>query len=113
VLPRRPAHWRSILDETARSKGFTLQAEIEADSLSVQKELLRSNPNLYALLGPFSIHAELLSGELQAAKVLNPDLQRFVTLALPKQGQMNQTNKIVSKIIKDTTKGWGNQLNIS
>ncbi len=113
VLPRRPAHWRSILDETARSKGFTLQAEIEADSLSVQKELLQSNPNLYALLGPFSIHAELLSGELQATKVMNPDLQRFVTLALPKQGQMNQTNKIVSKIIKETTQGWGNQLNIS
>ncbi|MBK6386148.1 MAG: LysR family transcriptional regulator [Rhodoferax sp.] len=34
VLPRRPAHWRSILDEAARSKGFSLNAVVEADSLT-------------------------------------------------------------------------------
>ena len=111
VLPRRPAHWRSILDETARSKGFTLQAEVEADSLSVQKELVASNPHLYALLGPFSIHHELLTGQLQVSKVVNPDLHRYVTLALPKQGQLTQTNKIVSRLIKETAKEWGNNLN--
>lgn len=102
VLPRRPSHWRSILDETARSMGFTLQAEVEADSLRLQKGIVVDSDELYALLGPFSVDEELRSGRLQAAKVVHPDLKRYVTLALPKQGQLTQASRIVSRVIKDT-----------
>lgn len=101
VLPRRPSHWRSILDESARSQGFSLQAEIEADSLRMQKEILAENHELYALLGPFAVQEELRSGKLQAAKIIDPDLKRYVTLALPKQGQLTQALRVVSKIIRD------------
>lgn len=111
VLPRRPSHWRSILDETARSKGFSLLSEVEADSLRVQKEIIASNPHMYALLGPFSIDEELRMGRLQAAKITGPDLKRFVTLAHPKQGQFTQACRIVSKLIKDTVIEWDGQLN--
>ncbi len=111
VLPRRPSHWRSILDETARSKGFNLLSEVEADSLRVQKEIIASNPHMYALLGPFSIDEELRMGRLQAAKITGPDLKRFVTLAHPKQGQFTQACRIVSKLIKDTVIEWDGQLN--
>jgi LysR family nitrogen assimilation transcriptional regulator len=110
VLPRRPAHWRSILDETAKSKGFHLQAALEADSLSVQKEILTDNPHLYALLGPFSVAQELRTGRLQAAKVIAPDLKRYVTLAHPKQGQLTQACRIVSKLIGETVFGWDDQI---
>jgi LysR family transcriptional regulator, nitrogen assimilation regulatory protein len=110
VLPRRPAHWRSILDETARSKGFQLQAALEADSLRVQKEVIADNPHLYALLGPFSVDQELRTGKLQAAKVIGPDLKRYVTLAHPKQGQLTQASRIVSKLIKDTVVSWDGQI---
>jgi LysR family transcriptional regulator, nitrogen assimilation regulatory protein len=101
VLPRRPSHWRSILDESARSQGFSLQAEIEADSLRMQKEILAENDDLYALLGPFAVQEELRSGKLQAAKIIDPDLKRYVTLALPKQGQLTQALRAVSRIIKE------------
>ncbi|WP_137916907.1 LysR family transcriptional regulator [Hydrogenophaga sp. 2FB] len=110
VLPRRPAHWRAVLDETARSKGFVLQAEVEADSLRVQKELVAHTPGLYSLLGPFSIDAELRAGHLQAARVVNPDLRRHVTLALPKQGQLTPASKIVARMLRETVDGWGNRL---
>lgn len=110
VLPRRPAHWRAVLDETARSKGFTLQALVEADSLGVQKELVAQQAGVYALLGSFSIADELRSGRLQAARVVNPDLRRHVTLALPKQGQLTPACKIVARLITETTAAWGDQL---
>jgi DNA-binding transcriptional LysR family regulator len=110
VLPRRPSHWRSILDETARSKGFSLIAEVEADSLRVQKEIIAANPHMYALLGPFSVDEELRTGRLQAAKVMAPDLKRYVTLAHPKQGQFTQASRIVSQLIKETVAGWHGQL---
>jgi len=110
VLPRRPAHWRAILDETARSQGFHLQAVIDADSLRLQKEVLVDNPNLYALLGPFSIDEELRSGKLQAARLVAPDLKRYVTLAHPKWGQLTQASRIVSRLIHETVQSWGGQM---
>ncbi len=110
VLPRRPSYWRSILDETAKSKGFSLMAEVEADSLRVQKEIIASNPHMYALLGPFSVDDELRTGKLQAAKVIAPDLKRYVTLAHPKQGYFTQASRIVSQLIKETVASWKGQL---
>lgn len=110
VLPRRPAHWRAVLDETARSKGFTLQAEVEADSLKVQKQLVAHTPGLYSLLGSFSIADELRAGQLQVSRVVAPDLKRHVTLALPKQGQLTAASRVVSRLIRETVAGWGHRL---
>lgn len=112
VLPRPPSHWRSILDETARSKGFSLTTIVEADSLRLQKEILVSNPHLYAVLGPFSVDEELRSGRLQATKVVNPELKRYVTLAHPKYGRYTQASRIVSTLITETVSKWKGQLNI-
>jgi DNA-binding transcriptional LysR family regulator len=107
VLPRRPSHWRAVLDETARSKGFALQAEVEADSLRVQKELVAHSPGLYSVLGPFSMAEEMRSGRLQAARIVGPDLRRYVTLALPKQGQLTPAAKVVARLIGETDEPWG------
>jgi hypothetical protein len=107
VLPRRPSHWRAVLDETARSKGFALQAEVEADSLRVQKELVAHSPGLYSVLGPFSMAEEMRSGRLQAARIVGPDLRRYVTLALPKQGQLTLAAKVVARLIGETDDPWG------
>lgn len=111
VLPRRPAHWRAVLDETARGKGFTLLAEMEADSLRVQREMVAQTKHLYSLLGPFSIADELRAGRLQAARVVNPECRRYVTLSLPKQGQLTPASKVVSRLIQETVAAWGGQLN--
>ena len=99
-----------MLDETARSKGFVLQAEVEADSLRVQRELVAHTRGLYSLLGPFSIDAELRAGRLRASRVVNPDLRRHVTLALPKQGQLTPASKIVARMLRETVEAWGNRL---
>ena len=66
----RPSHWRHALEETARSLGFKLDHPVaEADSLTVQKELVAHTPGLYSILGPYSVTAELHSGRLQASKL--------------------------------------------
>jgi LysR family transcriptional regulator, nitrogen assimilation regulatory protein len=111
VLPRRPAHWRALLDETARSKGFNLDAVIEADSLGLQREVVAADPRLYALLGSFSVAQELRAGRLQAARIISPELKRHVTLALPRHGQITQASRIVSHTIRETAVAWKGQLN--
>ncbi len=112
VLPLRPSHWRSILDETARSKGFALTTAFEADSLRAQKQIVASNPQLYALLGPFAVAEEVRAGKLQIAKVVGPDLKRYVTLAMPKQGHITQASRVVAKTIREILSSWDGQLSM-
>ena len=47
---------------------------------------------------------------LQAARIVNPDCRRHVTLSLPKQGQLTSASKIVARLIRETVEGWGHQL---
>jgi LysR family transcriptional regulator, nitrogen assimilation regulatory protein len=110
VLPRRPSHWRDALDETARSLGFKLEPVVEADSLTVQKELVARGPGLYSILGPYSVSAELHSGRLQASKLVKPDLSRYVTLALPKQGKLSPACRVVAQTLQQLVEDWGHQL---
>ena len=110
VLPRRPSQLRSVLEETARSKGFQLGAVIEADSLRVQKEIVAADRDLYALMGPFSIEEELRSGRLQAAKIVSPELKRYVSLAMPRQGHVTRAARVVGTLIAKTVREWDGQI---
>jgi LysR family nitrogen assimilation transcriptional regulator len=110
VLPRRPSHWRNALDDTARSLGFRLDAVAEADSLTVQKELVASTAGLYSVLGPYSIAEELKGGRVQASRLVRPDLCRYVTLSFPKQGKMSPACRVVAQTLERFVESWGNQL---
>jgi DNA-binding transcriptional LysR family regulator len=110
VLPRRPSHWRNALEETARSLGFKLDAVAQADSLTVQKELVAHTPGVYSILGQYSIAEELRNGRLQASRLVRPDLTRHVTLALPRQGKLSPACRVVAQTVEQIVAGWGQQL---
>jgi LysR family nitrogen assimilation transcriptional regulator len=110
VLPQRPSHWRNALDEAARSLGFKLLPVVEADSLTVQKELVANTPRLYSVLGPYAVAAEIRSGRLAASKIVKPELLRHVSLALPRQGKLSPACRVVAQIVQDLIQSWGNQL---
>jgi LysR family nitrogen assimilation transcriptional regulator len=110
VLPRRPSHWRNALEETARSLGFRLEPIAEADSLTVQKELVARTCGIYSILGPFSMAAELRAGKLQASRLVAPDLCRHVTLAFPPQGKTSPACRAVAAIVQELVDSWGQQL---
>ena len=110
VLPRRPSHWRNALDETARSVGFKFEPVAEADSLTVQRELVVDRPGLYAVLGPYSIADDLRRGRVQASKLVRPDLSRHVTLAFPKQGKLSPAGRVVADRVQALVRAWGQQL---
>ena len=109
VLPRRPSHWRHALDDTARKLGFRLAPVAEADSLTVQKELVAHTPGLYSILGPYSVTAEVESGRLQISQLVNPDLFRHMTLAVPEHGKLSPACRIVAEIVADLFDAWGHQ----
>ncbi len=110
VLPRRPSPWRDALDEAARSLGFRLHAAAEADSLTVQKELVANTPGLYSILGPFTIMDGLQRGQLQASRLVKPDLCRHVTLAFPRHGKRSAASREVAECVQRLIESWGQQL---
>lgn len=110
VLPRRPSHWRNALDDTARGLGFRLAPVAEADSLTVQRELVARTPGLYSVLGPYSIADDVRSGRVQASKLVRPELCRHVTLSFPKQGKLSPACRVVAHTIEQLVEAWGHQL---
>lgn len=110
VLPRRPSHWRNALDAAARSHGFALQPVAEADSLTVQKNLVARRPGLYSVLGPFAFMSELRAGTLQASRLVGAELTRHVTLAFPRQGKLSPAGRIVGRCIEQLVESWGHRL---
>ena len=110
VLPRRPSHWRHTLDETANRLGFKLQAVAEADSLTVQKQLVAHTPGLYSILGRYSVAAEVDRNQLQASKLIRPNLCRHISLALPRQGKLSPACRVVAETVQHLVELWGHQL---
>ncbi|MBZ8141330.1 LysR family transcriptional regulator [Rubrivivax gelatinosus] len=112
VLPRRPSHWRSALDDAARGLGFQLRAVLEADSLTIQRELVARGTGrpLYSVLGPYSITQDLAARRLQASRVVQPDLHRHVALALPRQGKLSPPCRVVAQTIQALVASWGGNL---
>lgn len=110
VLPRRPSHWRNALDETARGLGFRLEPVAEADSLTVQKELVARTPGLYSVLGPYSIASDLKAGRVQASRLVQPELCRHVALSFPRQGKLSPACRVVALTLERLVESWGDQL---
>jgi len=103
VLPSRPSPWRHLLDEVSRRKGVTLNVVLEADSVAIQKQVAASGA-AYTILGPYAIMQDAREGRLQASRIVNPDLKRFVTLAMPKKGPLTLACRAVAQLIQQVAK---------
>jgi LysR family nitrogen assimilation transcriptional regulator len=103
VLPSRPSQWRHLLDEVSRRKGIALHIVLEADSVTIQKEVA-ARGGTYTILGPYAMTADVRSGRLQASRIVNPDLKRFVTLAMPKKGPLTLACKVIAQLIRQTAR---------
>jgi len=103
VLPSRPSAWRHLLDEVSRRKGISLHVVLEADSVAIQKHVAAKG-GTYTVLGPYAMMEDVRAGRLQASRIVNPDLKRFVTLAMPKKGSLTLACKVVMQLIQQTAK---------
>jgi LysR family transcriptional regulator, nitrogen assimilation regulatory protein len=101
ILPSRPSPWRHLLDGVSRRKGISLLVVLEADSVAIQKEVTAKG-GTYTVLGPYAMMEDVRAGRLQASRIVNPDLKRFVTLAMPKKGPLTLACKAVAQLIRET-----------
>lgn len=103
VLPSSPSTWRHLLDEVGRRLGIALNVILEADSIVVQKEVA-ARGKAYSILGPYAMMEDVRSGRLQASRIVNPDLKRFVTLSISHKGPLTLACKAVVRLVSEVAK---------
>lgn len=77
VLPARPHLLRARLDRLAAEHGLQLQVAVEADSVQLQYEVAAAGAGCAIA----SIAAGRLDDRLASARIVRPELERFVVLA--------------------------------
>jgi DNA-binding transcriptional LysR family regulator len=100
ILPGAPNGLRTALDAIARQRRITLVPAIEADSLPLQKALV-AGERLYTVLPLHAVWNEVADRRMQAARIVDPPLQRTVAMALAKsKGPPRAVTAVASQIVQ-------------
>jgi LysR family nitrogen assimilation transcriptional regulator len=100
ILPSAPNGLRTTLDAIARQRRITLAPVIEADSLPLQKGLV-ANERLYTVLPIHAAWAEVNDKRLQAARIVDPPVQRTISMAMSKSKGPPRAVSAVASLIVD------------
>ena len=100
ILPRRPSVWRELLDRIANSQGFKLRVVLEADSLSIQKQMVLQGLG-FTLLGPMALESDSNTAQLKVARLVQPEIPRVVALTAQHVRPASQAQQAVSDLIAD------------
>jgi DNA-binding transcriptional LysR family regulator len=102
VLFCRPSSWRNHLDHICAEAGVALNVVLEADSLSLQTQIV-SEGGIYALLGPYAI-AAATGRHLQSAKLVAPAVTRHIALAMSRHGEMTLACRTIMQVAREVAK---------
>ena len=96
----RPNSWRDRLEQLSAEHGISLNVVLEADSLSMQTQVV-ANGGIYALLGPYAITNAAKECRLQSAKVVKPSFTRHIALAMSRYGELTLACRTVMNIVRE------------
>jgi DNA-binding transcriptional LysR family regulator len=100
VLFCRPSSWRNRLEELSNEHGVSLTVALEADSLSLQTQVV-ADGGIYALLGPYAVGAVPRTHRLQWSRIVDPPVPRHIALAMSRHGEMTLACRTVMQIMRE------------
>lgn len=100
VLTGPPSRMRLILDQISRRKRIQLSVLLEADSLAIQKDIVAAG-DAYAVLALPAVYREVQMGHLQAAKIVNPRIERAITLSASPHHPQTLAARTVIQLIQN------------
>jgi len=112
VLFCRPSSWRDRLDQLASRYDVSLNVVLEADSLALQIQAV-ADGGCYALLGPYATATAERDYGIQVSKLIEPEIHRFIALAMSPLGELTLACKTVKQAIQKIAKEHSNILNNS
>lgn len=95
VLPSRPHLLRARLDRLAAEHGLQFHVAVEADSVQLQCQVAASGAGLAIA----SVAAGVVDARLVAARIVDPELERFVVLAeSPRRPHTRATRAVLALV---------------
>jgi DNA-binding transcriptional LysR family regulator len=110
VLFCRPSSWRNHLEQLGAEHGVSLNVALEADSISLQTQIV-SEGGIYTLLGPYAVAAAAKQCRLQSAKLVRPVVTRHIALAMSRHGEMTLACRTVMQVTREIAKSGAAGLN--
>jgi DNA-binding transcriptional LysR family regulator len=96
----RPSSWRNRLEQLGAEHGISLNVVLEADSLSLQTQVV-ADGGIYALLGPYAIAAASRNCRLQSSRIVDPSVTRHIALAMSRHGELTLACRTVMQIARE------------
>lgn len=103
ILFCRPSAWRNHLEQVALEHRVSLNVALEADSLSMQTNIVAAG-GMYALLGPLAIAGASRTLRLQSSRLVAPTINRYVALAMSPRGKTTLACRMVMQFIREAAK---------
>lgn len=103
TLPSQPHSLRMLLDNAAKKESLKLNVTIDADSLLLRKDLVKTN-TVSTIISKSSIFNELKDGTLKAASLIEPKMTRKLFLAMPADRPSSNATTKVSDILRQEIK---------
>jgi LysR family transcriptional regulator, nitrogen assimilation regulatory protein len=99
----RPSSWRNHLEHIGSERGVSLNVALEADSLSLQTQIVVEG-GIYALLGPYAVAAASKDCRLQSSKLVDPVVTRHIALAMSRHGNLTLACRTVMQVAREVAK---------
>ena len=103
VLFCRPSSWRDYLEQISADHNVSLNVVLEADSLSLQTQIV-SEGGIYALLGPYAVPGASKNYRLQSSKLVDPVVTRHIALAMSRHGSLTFACQTVMQVAREIAK---------
>lgn len=104
VLPSAPSAVRLLLDQLAKRSGIRLKVVMEADSTQIQKAAV-AQAGVYTVMPAHAAMVELNNNQLQAARIVEPRVDRDIALAMTSARPASQASREVAKLIRTIMTG--------
>jgi len=99
ILPSAPNGLRTALDAIARAQRINLAPVIEADSLPLMRSTV-AEASLFTVLPIHAVWSQVQGGELQAARIVSPHIQRIVSMAMARsKGPARAVSTVAAEIV--------------
>jgi len=98
ILPALPNGLRVALEAAAKRVGVTLVVPMEVESLTIQRDIAAAG-SAYTILSGNAVAREVQAGLLQAARIVNPRIDRTVTAVLTSFRSVSLATRAVAQVI--------------
>ncbi len=105
VLPAPPNGLRVVLDQITKKLKIDLNVVMDTNSLAVYEDIVAMGRGIYTVLPGYALARGVKAGELQASRIVEPDIERYVTLAVaprPASLAAREVARMLRRTIEET-----------